>query len=55
LLIAGFDPDSGLDAALCAAGYTPVHWRRFAATASDAAAAPWPPPAEHGAPRAAAR
>jgi len=42
LLLAGFDPDTPLDAALTSAGLKPIHWRRFAASSNDAAAAAWP-------------
>lgn len=42
MLLAGFDPDPSLDEAVRDAGWEPVHWRRFAAGAADAAAAPWP-------------
>lgn len=42
-LLAGFDPDEALDDSVRSAGWEPVHWRRFAATSPDSAAAPWPP------------
>ena len=51
ILLAGFDPEPELDAALTKAGLLVTHWRRFACSAVDAACAAWPPappPAEGG-------
>ena len=43
VLVAGFDPDEALDAALRGTGVVPVWWRRFTCGANDEAAAAWPP------------
>ena len=54
VLVAGFDPSPDLDRALKAKGLVPVHWRRFACGADDAAATAWPAHGASGAPFAAA-